>query len=140
MSSEQNKTIVRRFFDEGLSAGNMAFIEQMLDTGFTLHNAPPGLPPGPAGFKLLIGMIRSAFPDYKDTIEEVIAEGDKVVVRWTFRGTHKGDFQGIAPTHKQVTTTGISIFRIAADKITDDWTNIDMLGMLQQLGAIPSPA
>lgn len=140
MSSEQNKTIVRRFFDEGLSAGNMVFIEQMLDAGFTFHSAPPGLPPGPAGFKLFVGMIRSAFPDYKDTIEEVIAEGDKVVVRWTFRGTHEGDFQGIAPTHKQVTTTGISIFRVAAGKITDDWTNIDMLGMLQQLGAIPSPA
>jgi steroid delta-isomerase-like uncharacterized protein len=136
MSAEQNKILIRRFFDEGLSAGNMALLDEILDANFTLHDAPPGLPPGRAGFKLLIGMFRSAFPDYKDTIDDLITEGDKIVVRWTFRGTHKGAFQDIPPTNKLVTTNGISIFYVSAGKITDDWTTIDMLGLLQQLGAL----
>ena len=139
MSIEQNKALVRRFFEEGLSTGNMAVLEAMLDANFTLHGAPPMLPPGREGFKLLIGMFRSAFPDYKDTVEDLFAEGDKVVVRWTFRGTHTGEFQGVPPTQKQVTTTGISIFRVVGGKITDDWTTVDRLGLLQQIGAIPAP-
>jgi steroid delta-isomerase-like uncharacterized protein len=137
MSIEQNKTLVRRFFEEGLSTGNMAVLETMLDANFTLHGAPPMLPPGREGFKLFIGMFRTAFPDYKDTVEDLFAEGDKVVARWTFRGTHAGEFQGIPPTQKQVTTTGISIFRVVGGKITDDWTTVDMLGLLQQIGAMP---
>jgi steroid delta-isomerase-like uncharacterized protein len=113
----------------------MQMIESMLDPNFALHGAPPGLPPGREGFKILIGVFRSAFPDYRDTVERIIAEGDQVVVHWTLRGTHQGEFQGVAPTGKQVTTSGISIFRVANDKITDDWTVIDMAGLLGQLQA-----
>ena len=131
--SEQNETLVRRLFEEGLNTGNLALISEMLASDFTLHNAPPNLPPGAEGFKALIGAFRSAFPDYKDTIEDMIIEGDKVIVRWTFRGTHQGEFLGVPATNKLATTNGISILRITAGKIKDDWTNIDMLGLLQQL-------
>jgi steroid delta-isomerase-like uncharacterized protein len=82
--------------------------------------------------------MRAAFPDTRMTIEDEIAEGDKVVIRWTIRGTHKGEYMGIAPTGKEVTVTGISVYRIERGKIVEDWSNNDMLGMLQQLGAIPS--
>jgi predicted ester cyclase len=81
---------------------------------------------------------QAAFSDISITVEDQIAEGDKVVSRWTIRGTHKGEYMGIAPTGKQVTITGISIYRIEKGKIVEDWANSDMLGMLQQLGAIPS--
>jgi steroid delta-isomerase-like uncharacterized protein len=135
--SEQNEALVRRFFEEGLNTGNLAVIAEMLASDFTLHNAPPNLPPGSEGLKALIGAFRAGFPDYKDTIEDVIVEGDKVVVRWTFRGTHQGEFLGVPATNKLATTHGTSIFRISAGKIKDDWTNIDLLGLLQQLGATP---
>jgi len=138
MSTEQNKAVVRRFFEEGLSKTNNAVFDELLDPAFSLHGAPPGLPPGPAGLKLLVGMFRTAFPDYRDTLEEVMAEGDKVVARWTFRGTQQGDFQGVRPTGKEVVMTGISIFRLAGNKITDDWTVFDLLGLMQQLGVVPA--
>ena len=76
---------------------------------------------------------------YRDTVDDLVAEGDKVVVRWTFRGTHPGEFQGVPPTGKQVTIIGISIFRIVGNKVVEDWTIIDLLGLLQQLGVIPPP-
>jgi steroid delta-isomerase-like uncharacterized protein len=137
MSTPENKAIIRRFFEEGLSTGDMALLDEIVAQDFTLHGAPPGLPSGREDFKLLVGMFRSAFPDYRDSIEDLVAEGDKVVVRWTFRGTHTGDFQGIPATGKHVKTTGISIFRVHDGKIKDDWTIIDMVGLLQQLGAVP---
>ncbi len=82
---------------------------------------------------------RTAFPGNQLTVEDYLAEGDTVVSRWTGRGTHKGDLMGIAPTGKQVTVTGISIQRIANGKIVEEWSNYDMLGMLQQLGVVPMP-
>jgi steroid delta-isomerase-like uncharacterized protein len=135
--SEQNEALMRRFFEEGLNTGNLARISEMLASDFTLHNAPPNLPPGAEGLKALLGVFRSGFPDYKDTIEDVVLEGDKVVVRWTFRGTHQGEFFGVPATNKLAITHGISIFRITDGKIKDDWTEIDMLGLLQQLSATP---
>jgi steroid delta-isomerase-like uncharacterized protein len=77
-------------------------------------------------------MFRRAFPDYRDTVHDIVAEGDKVVVRWTLNGTHEGDFLGTQATGKRVTTSGISIFRLADGKITDDWTVIDMAGLMRQ--------
>jgi steroid delta-isomerase-like uncharacterized protein len=136
MSTPENKAIIRRLFEEGLSTGDMALLDEIVAQDFTLHGAPPGLPSGREGLKLLVGMFRSAFPDYRDSIEDLVAEGDKVVVRWTFRGTHTGDFQGIPATGKHVKTTGISIFRVDDGKIKDDWTIIDMVGLLQQLGVV----
>jgi steroid delta-isomerase-like uncharacterized protein len=122
-----------------LSKTNNAVFDELLDPTINLHGAPPGLPAGMEGFKLLAGMFRTAFPDYKDTVEDLIAEGDKVVARWSFRGTHQGDFQGVPPTGKEAAITGISVFRLINGKITDDWTIFDLLGLMQQLGAIPAP-
>ncbi len=84
-------------------------------------------------------MYRNAFPDMQFTIEDVIAEGDEVVVRWTFRGTHQGELMGTPPINNQVTVTGMSIERVSGDKIVETWDNYDALGLMQQLGVIPEP-
>ncbi len=84
-------------------------------------------------------MLLEAFPDSQLPVEDQIAEGDKVVTRWTCRATHTGEFQGMPPTGKYTTMTGTTIFRIANGKLVEGWTNADMLGLLQQLGAIPAP-
>jgi steroid delta-isomerase-like uncharacterized protein len=139
MSVEHNKSVVRRFFDEGLSPGNMSVLEQLLAGDFKLNGAPPGLSPDAEGFKILIGMFRSAFPDYRDSVDDLIAEGDHVAVRWTLRGTHTGEFQGIPPTGKTVTVAGTSLFRVAGSQIGEDWTVIDLAGLLGQLGVLPPP-
>ena len=132
--STENKNIVRRFFEEGLIA-----FDELLDPAFFLHDAPPGLPPGIEGCKVIDVTFRTAFPDYKHTIHDLIAEGDKVVARWTFHGTHEGDFQGLPPTGKKVTLPGVSVFRLVDGKIMDDWTVSDTYSLMQQLGAIPAP-
>ena len=132
--STENKNIVRRFFEEGLIA-----FDELLDPAFILHDAPPGLPPGIEGCKVIDMTFRTAFPDYKHTIHDLIAEGDKVVARWTFHGTHEGDFQGLPPTGKKVTIPGVSVFRLVDGKIMDDWTVSDTYSLMQQLGAIPAP-
>ena len=132
--STENKNTVRRFFEEGLIA-----FDELLDPAFILHDAPPGLPPGIEGCKVIDVMFGTAFPDYKHTIHDLIAEGDKVVARWTFHGTNEGDFQGLPPTGKKVTIPGISVFRLVDGKIMDDWTISDTFGLMQQLGAIPTP-
>ena len=132
--STENKNTVRRFFEEGLIA-----FDELLDPAFILHDAPSGLPPGIEGCKVIDVTFRTAFPDYKHTIHDLIAEGDKVVARWTFHGTNEGDFQGLPPTGKKVTIPGISVFRLVDGKIMDDWTISDTFGLMQQLGAIPTP-
>ena len=86
-----------------------------------------------------MGEFRSAFPDFHVTIEDQIAEGDRVATRWTMRGTHEGEFRGISPTGKQITVTGIGIFRFSDGKVVESWDNFDQLGMMRQLGVIPSP-
>ncbi len=94
---------------------------------------------GPEDVKRFLRQYREAFPDLQITIEDQIAEGDKVVTRWSSRGTHQGEFRGIAPTGNEVRLTGIGIFRFSEGKVVESWDNFDQLGMLQQLGAIPSP-
>ena len=84
-------------------------------------------------------MYRTAFPDMRITIEDQVAEGDKVVTRWTASGTHQGDLMGIDPTGRRATVTGITIDRISGGKVEETWTNFDAMGMMQQLGVIPSP-
>ncbi len=136
--SEQNKALVRRIVQECFSKGNLAAADEVLAANYVDHNAPPGIPPGIAGFKQLVTMYRAAFPDLQVTVEDMVAEGDKVVVRWTGRGTHKGELMGIAPTNKAVTVTGIGIDRIANGKIVEHWESWDQMGMMQQLGVVPS--
>ena len=94
---------------------------------------------GIGDLKQFFVVLRSGFPDFQATIEDLFAEGDKVVLRFTFHGTHQGEFMGVAPTGKQVTMTGVEIFRIGDGKIVELWGQEDVLGMMQQIGAIPGP-
>jgi steroid delta-isomerase-like uncharacterized protein len=137
MSTEENKVIERRFTEEVWNRGNLAVVDELMSADYNSHD--PTMPPGSAGFKQFVLMYRSAFPDVHLTIEDQMAEGDKVVSRWTARGTHQGELMGIAPTGKQVTVTGMNIERIVGGKLVEGWSNYDTLGMLQQLGVIPAP-
>lgn len=136
---EQNKVVLRRFIDEVFTKGNIAAIDQLVAADFVNHNPLPGATPDREGFKRGIAMLRAAFPDLHYIDEDMIAEGDKVVGKGIFRGTHRGELMGIAPTGKQVNLAGIAVFRVRGGKITDRWATLDMLGLMQQLGAIPAP-
>jgi len=137
MSVEENKALIRRFTEEFRNRGNLAVADELLAPDYVLH---AGLGPdirGPEGCKQDIIAVRSAFPDFHVTIDEMVAEGDKVAYRWTMRGTHRGEFTGITPTGKQVTGWGMSIDRIVGGRIVETWNRYDTLGFMQQLGVIP---
>src|SRR6266568_843369 len=138
MSTEANKASVRRFYDEVFNKKNRAAIDEFIDLSHVDHAAPPGTPGGLKGVKQTLTMYLTAFPDLHFTVEDLIAEGDKVVARLTTRGTQQGVFMGIPPTGKQVTVTAIDINRIVGDKSVEHWLNMDTLGLLHQLGAIPA--
>jgi steroid delta-isomerase-like uncharacterized protein len=139
MSTEQNKAMDRRVYEEVWNGGNLAVIDELVAANYVDHDQePPGALEGVEGLKQSVTMYRSAFPDVHFTIEDQIAEGDLLVTRWTARGTHQGPLMGIPPTGKQVMVTGISITRVASGKVVEGWTNFDALGLLQQLGAGPS--
>jgi steroid delta-isomerase-like uncharacterized protein len=141
MSTEQNKTLVRRYWEEVWNKGNLAVADELIASDFDGHPQPsdPDFGRGPAGQKQLVGMYRTAFPDVRMTIEDMTAEGDRVVLRWTARGTQTGAFMEIAATGKPTTVTGMVLNRLAAGKIAEGWGNFDALGMMQQLGVIPTP-
>lgn len=136
--SEKNKAVVHRWTDE-MNRGNLAAIDKFYSPDLVDHSAPPGLPPGIEGGKQILNMFFAAFPDIHLTVEDLVAEGDKVAQRWTVRGTHKGDFMGIAPTGKQITLSAMTIERFVGGKIVERWEVFDQLGMMQQLGVIPPP-
>ena len=136
MSTEENKALVRRFYEQ-MDEDNVAIIDQLVATNYVGHVVGMEDIRGLEGLKELAATFHSAFPDLKHVIEDMIAEGDKVVARFTCSCTHKGDFMGIAPTGKQVIYTGISINRIVNGKFVEAWVEIDALGILQQLGAVP---
>jgi len=136
--SEENKAVVRRFF-EAINKQDLGRLDEFLAPNIVYHNAPPGLGSGIEGYRQMLSMYFAAFPDIELTLEDLIAEGDKVVGRITGRGTHQGDFMGITPTGKRVEATAISVMRLQGGRLTEEWEQIDMLGMLQQLGAVPAP-
>jgi predicted ester cyclase len=140
MSTEENKALIRRFVEEIFNQRNVDAIDRYLADTYVDHVVPPGFPPTRAGFKQLISMFLTAFPDFHYTLEDEIAEGDKVVSRLTARGTQQGEFMGMPPTGKQAAWTEIHIGRLAAGKLVEHWGEQDNLGMLQQLGVIPPPA
>ena len=140
MSTEQNKAIVRRFLQEGINKGNAEIADELFSPDFISHFVGvPGPLHGVEAWKQLSSGYFTAFPDLHVTAEDYIAEGDKVVARWTWRGTHLGAMMGIPPTSKQVNLTGMGIYRIVGNKIAEQWVQEDLLGMLQQLGVIPAP-
>ncbi|HZY40641.1 MAG TPA: ester cyclase [Anaerolineae bacterium] len=139
MSTQNNIALVRRWTEEVINKGNLALIDELFDADYVNHATPPGWPAGPAGEKLFTQMFLTAFPDGKFTFEDYIAEGDKVVGRYTYSGTHTGEFQGIPPTGKKFSVGGINIIRVANGRIAENWVGLDQLGLLQQLGVIPLP-
>jgi steroid delta-isomerase-like uncharacterized protein len=141
MLSETNKTVSRRFFDEVFGKGKLNVLDELIvkDHVNTGPGTPPDLTPGLEGTKQLVTIYRNAFPDLRFTIDEQIAEGDKVVTRWTAHGTHKSELVGIPATGKSATVTGIGVDRIINGKIAESWGIFDQFGMMQQLGVIPTP-
>jgi steroid delta-isomerase-like uncharacterized protein len=138
MSTEDNKALMRRFVEEVFNKKNLAAIDEFIAPNHVDHTLPAFLPTTPEGTKRAIGMYLKAFPDLHLTVEDMIAEGDKVVIRFTSRGTQQRAFMGIPPTGKQVTISSIVIARIADGKIVEQWGLDDQMGMLQQLGVIPA--
>ena len=138
MSTEENKNLALRLIEEVINQGKLSVLDELITADAVDHSLPPGLPSGREGVKLFLGMIRAAFPDIHETVEDLIAEGDTVVTRTTWHGTHQGPFLGIAPTGKQVSVSGIDISRLASGKFVEHWQSADNLGLLQQLGVIPT--
>ena len=139
MSTEGNKALLHRFYDEVINKKNLAAINEFIDSQVVDHALPPGMPAGIEGQKQVFSMYTTAFPDTHFTVEDMIAEGDKVVARLTIQATQHGAFLGLPPTGKHVTFTGIDIIRISGGKLVERWAETDMLGLLQQLGVVPPP-
>jgi steroid delta-isomerase-like uncharacterized protein len=138
--TQQDKALAERFHMDIFEAGRLDVADEILAPDFTIHS--PGLPPelarGPEGTKQFAQAIRSGLPDLRITHDDVVAAGNKVVIRWTATGTHGGEMMGVPATGKQVTITGFDLFRIAGGKLAELWQNWDQLGFLQQVGAVPA--
>ena len=139
MSEAENKTLARRFNEDVWGRGDQAALEELLDPDFVDHDALPGQPPGREGHKQILAAFRSAFPDLNVTTEDIVAEGDKVVSRWTAHGTHQGELLGIAPTGNGVTIKWIDVLRVAEGRMVERWAQFNDLEMMQQLGVVPPP-
>jgi len=137
MSTEENKALLRRTY-EAVNQGNLTAFFNLFTPDFVLHNGSMTIQ-GLEAFKQLEAMLLAALPDIHYTVEDLVAEGDKVAVRLTVTGTHRGVFLGISPTGKHTTVTETAISRIVGGKIAEHWSETDMLGLLQQLGVIPPP-
>ena len=139
-SAEENKAVVLRQEEEIFTRGNLDAADEIYAPGYVGHDpSNPEDVRGPEAAKQAAADYRRAFPDLRVTVEDLIAEGDKVVARLRFRGTHLGELEGIAPTGRWVDCTGIVVSRMEGGKIAEDWANFDDLGLMRQLGAIPPP-
>ena len=138
MSAEDNKALIRRFVDEVQSGGNIDLVDEICSPEFVNHSAPPGIPADREGIKIITAMFRRAFPDSYFTVEDMVAEGDKVATRKTFHGTHGGEFMGIPPSGRSVSMGLIDIVRISDGRVVEHWSMGDTLGMMQQQVVIPS--
>jgi steroid delta-isomerase-like uncharacterized protein len=141
MSFEKNKALARRYQEEVWGKGKLSLLDELLAADFVDHSLPAGMDPGFAGAKSAVQGALDAFPDGQWTVEDLIAEGDKVVIRWKMQATHEHAFRGIAPVGKPVTVAGITILRIADGKIAERWVNWDSLALRQpsekvSLGAV----
>jgi steroid delta-isomerase-like uncharacterized protein len=139
MPAEENKNVIRRAYEELWNGRRIDVVDEMVTEDFLNHAAPPGRQRGRQGLKDVVRMFEGAFPDFRYEVEEVIAEGEKVAVRDIFAGTHQGDFMGIPATGNRVTMEAIHIFRFDGGRMAEHWVARDDLGMMRQLGAIPTP-
>lgn len=139
MSIEQNKSIVRRWIEDGWNKHDLAVIDEVYAVDFVQHEPEPQTVNSSAALKGYVGAYLTAFPDLHLSIEDLIAEGDKVVWRFNSTGHQNGPFMGMTPTGKSGNITGIAIFRLENSRIAEAWVNFDVLGLLQQMGMIPMP-
>jgi steroid delta-isomerase-like uncharacterized protein len=140
MSTQENKALARRVLEEMFNKGNLDLADEVFAPDYVDHD--PAMPEdirGPEGFKEYVSIFRTAFPDIHLEIEDQVAEGDKVVTRWTGTGTHEGDLMGIAPTGNKVTLPGMEIVRISGGKLAEGWEGYDSMVLMEQLGVMPSP-
>jgi steroid delta-isomerase-like uncharacterized protein len=138
--SEKNKAIARRFYEEFAVQRKQSVLEELVARNMVDHNPPgPGFASGREGVRQVFDMFHSAMPDITLTIEDQIAEGDKVVSRLTVRGTHKGELMGVPPTGKKLTMDIIDVLRLKDGKLVERWGESDNMGLMQQLGAVPMP-
>jgi steroid delta-isomerase-like uncharacterized protein len=139
--SEGNKNVVRRLFEEVWNKGNLQVTDELFTPNYSHHDlATPDVGRGPESEKKRATLYRTAFPDLRLTVEDILAEGETVVARWSCRGTHKGDLIGIAPTGKQFNVTGVSMVRFTNGKMSEGFVNWDALSLMQQLGVVPELA
>jgi predicted ester cyclase len=139
MSAADNKAIIRRLYDEVFQAWQLSVINDLVAPKFVGHEMPAGTPPGLEGFRQCYAGLRSAFPDLRYTVDDLIAEGDMVVVRWTWSCTHIGVFRNIAPTGRQAVVTGMAIYRLVGGKIVERWVELGMHRLLHQLSVPVGP-
>ena len=139
MSTQSIKPIFERMVEEIFNNKKLVLIDEYVASDVIDHSAPPGLPPGIEGYRQKLEMFTSAFPDLHLAYEHVIVEGDMVAGRFTLTGTHQGDFAGIPATGKQISVTGHDFARVVDGKLAEHWVEMDTLGMMQQLGVIPTP-
>jgi steroid delta-isomerase-like uncharacterized protein len=130
---DRNKALLEAFYAEFWNAGNVDAVDALVADDYVDHQPVPGLPAGKAGFAELVRLWHTGFPDMSETVEDLIAEGDKVVGRFTFRGTHTGEFMGFAPTGRQVSMTGIDIVRVRDGRIAEFWYAEQLHDLLTQL-------
>jgi steroid delta-isomerase-like uncharacterized protein len=138
MPTEDNKTLARRFMEE-TDKGNLDVIDELIAKDSVDHTPMPGQPPGAEGVKWVFRTLKGGFPDMKGTIQDIVAEGDRVAVRRRTRGTHTGEFMGIPPTGKTVDVEEIHIMRVKNGKFTEHWGIMDAPSMMMQLGVMPAP-
>lgn len=140
MSDQPSKTVVRRYYDEVFNQRRVDLVDELATEKYVEHDPFPGQGDGRADLKARVGAILDAFNPVRFTLEDMVAEGDRVVVRWTQKGTHSGNFMGIPPTGKQYTIAGIDIHGIRDGLMAEHWHVVDQLALLQQLGVMPAPA
>ena len=133
--SEQNKAHIRRVIEQIYNRGDLDAVDEVAAGDLVIHAASQDIH-GREGARQYVASLRTGFPDLHFTIEDQIAEGDRVVTRWTARGTHRGEFQGVPPTGREISLTGADIDRIVGGKIVECWANVDELGLMRQLGAL----
>jgi steroid delta-isomerase-like uncharacterized protein len=139
MSAEESKATMRRYFGV-FEEGDIDLLDELLAPEYVNHSpATPDLPTGPEGVKGVVAMFRSGMPDLRVLVEDMIAEGDKVVTRYTLEGTHEGELFGVPPTGQRLSIESISVERVSEGKIREHWRITDSLDMMQQLGVIPVP-
>ncbi len=139
MSTEENKALVRRLFEEGLNQNKPSVIDELIAPDFVLYDPPPGFPHDREGFRQLIETFRKSSPDVHVTFEAEFADGEYVIHRGYGTGTHQGEFQGVPPTGKQFKINFIHIWRVVNGKAVENWVQMDLLGWMQQLGVVPVP-